>query len=110
METVSFSDFKKIELKVAHILAVEDIEGKDKLYKLQIDIGEEHPRILVAGLKPFYTKDELNGKQIIVVANLEPKPLAGILSHGMLLASGPKEGPVSLLTLDKEMPAGSKVE
>ncbi len=109
-ETVSFSDFKKIELRVAHVLSVEEIAGKDKLYKLTIDIGEKKPRTLVAGLKPFYSKEQLQGKQIVVVANLEPKPLAGIVSHGMLLASGPKEGPIALVTLDKKCPPGSLVE
>lgn len=110
MENLSFSDFKKTDLRVAHVLAVEDILGKDKLYHLTIDVGEEKPRSLVAGIKPFYSKEELVGKQIIIVANLEPKPLGGVVSHGMLLAVGPKEGPVSLLTLDKKMPPGSPVE
>ena len=110
MENISFSEFKKTDLRVATVLAVDDIAGKDKLYKLTIDAGEEQTRILVAGLKPFYSKDELAGKQIVIVANLEPKPLGGVVSHGMLLAVGPKEGPVSLLMLDKKMPAGSMVD
>ena len=109
-EPISYPDFKKTELRVAVVLSVEDLAGKDKLYKLTIDAGEEKPRTLVAGLKPFYSKEEFVGKQIVIVANLEPKPLGGVVSHGMLLAAGPKEGPVSLVTLDKKVEPGSLVE
>jgi len=106
---VSFSDWEKIELKTAKILGVEDIEGKDKLYKLKISLGEEE-RTLVAGIKPFYEKEELEGKTIIVVANLEPAKIAGIESQGMLLAVEDKDGKYSLLTTDREVEAGKKAE
>ncbi|MBN1940865.1 MAG: methionine--tRNA ligase [Candidatus Diapherotrites archaeon] len=105
---VSFNDWSKIELKIATIKEIEDIPGKDKLYKLSIDIGEPEHRTLVAGLKGFYSKDDLQGKQIVVVANLDPKPLAGILSQGMLLAADEDSRPV-LLNLDKEVTPGTKV-
>jgi len=107
MENISFNDFSKLDLRSAKIITVENIEGKDKLYKLTIDLGSEK-RTLVAGLKEFYSKDELLGKTIIVLANLEPKKLAGIESQGMLLAAESGEK-VALLTLDKELPAGSEV-
>ncbi len=106
-EFVSFADFMKLDLRSAKILEVEEIEGKDKLFKLTIDLGEEK-RTLVAGLKEFYSAEEMLGKTIIVIANLEPKKLAGIKSQGMLLAA--EEGDkVSLLILDKDLPAGSKI-
>ena len=107
---VSFSDFEKIELKAGTVVKVEDLEGKDKLYKIEVDLGEEKARTLVAGLKEFYSKEELNGKQIVVVANLDPKPLAGIVSEGMLLAVQNKQGGYSVVTLDGEITPGARVE
>jgi len=106
-ETISFSDFLKLDLRTAKILEVEEVEGKDKLFKLTIDLGTEK-RTLIAGLKEFYSKEEMLGKTIIIVANLEPKKMAGILSQGMLLAAEHKDK-VSLLTLDKELPPGSQI-
>jgi methionyl-tRNA synthetase len=108
MENVTFDDFVKVDLRVAEIKACEDIPGADKLYKMTIDIGEE--RTIVAGIKAYYTKEELLGKKIAVVANLEPRKLRGILSHGMLLAaSNEDKSSVVLLALDRDIPNGSKV-
>lgn len=107
---VSFNEFKKIELKAAKILKVEDIAGKDKLYKFEVDIGEGKPRILVAGLKPFYLKEQLVGKQIVVASNLDPKPLAGIVSQGMLLAAPSKKGGYAILTIEEPVAPGALVE
>jgi methionyl-tRNA synthetase len=108
MDNITFDDFIKIDLRVAEIKACEDIDGADKLYKLTIDMGEE--RLIVAGIKQYYTKEELTGKKIAVVANLEPRKLRGIMSHGMLLAaSNEDKSSVVLLTLDKAIPNGSKI-
>jgi methionyl-tRNA synthetase len=108
MDNITFDDFLKVELRVAEIKACEDVEGADKLYRLTIDIGEE--RTIVAGVKLYYTKEELVGKKIAVVANLEPRKLRGILSHGMLLAaSNEDKSSVVLLTLDKDIPNGSRI-
>lgn len=106
---ISYGEFKKIELKTAKILAVEDIAGKDKLYKLQIDLGSEK-RQLVAGIKQYYSKDELIGKTIIVVANLEPAKIAGVESNGMLLATKTIEGKYSILTVEGNVAAGTLIE
>jgi methionyl-tRNA synthetase len=108
MDNITFDQFKATDLRVAQIKTAEDIEGADKLYKLTIDIGEE--RTIVAGVKKFYTKEELIGKKIIVVANLEPRTLLGITSHGMLLAASTEDkSSLTLVTVDKEIPNGSKV-
>ena len=107
---VSFSEFQKIDLRIAKIISIEDIAGKDKLYKLTIEIGEEKPRTLVAGLKPYYTKEQLKGKQIVVVANLDPKPLAGLVSQGMLLAVKNKKEKFSLVTIEEDAKPGEKIE
>lgn len=106
-DTISYEDFMKLDLRTAKIIEVNDIEGKDKLFKLTIELGKEK-RTLLAGLKEFYSKEEMLGKTIIIIANLEPKKMAGILSEGMLLAAEQGEK-VALLTLDKEMPSGSEI-
>ncbi len=113
-EKISFADFQKLDLRVAKILNVEDIEGADKLYKLTIDLGKElGERIIVAGIKDFYNKEELKNKKIIVVANLEPKKLRGTESNGMLLAvvkeKNGKEENVVLLEPEKDIEIGNKV-
>ena len=76
-ETIEFSDFEKLDLRVAEILEAEDISGADKLYKLRIDLGTEE-RTICAGIKKQYSKDELIGKKIVIVANLAPRKLKGI--------------------------------
>ncbi len=106
---VSFDEFKRIELKVAKILEVEDIPGKDKLYKIKIDLGNEQ-RTIVAGIKPFYSKEELIGKNVIVVANLEPAVIAGVKSEAMLLAAKNKAGQYSLVTIEGDVEPGTEVE
>ena len=106
---VSFSEFKQIELKAAKIVEAEDIPGKDKLYKLKIDLGSEQ-RTIVAGLKAFYSAGQLKGKTIVVVSNLEPATIAGIKSEAMLLAAQNIEGKYSLVSVDGEVKPGTKVE
>ncbi len=106
---VSFSDWNKLDLRVAEILEIENIEGADKLYKLKIDLGTE-TRILVAGLKKHYTKQELEGKRVIVFTNLKPKTLKNINSQGMILAAvNDDHSEVKLLQPDGVIPLGSKV-
>ena len=99
---VSFEDFKKIELKVARILEAEEVENSEKLLKLKIDIGEE--RQLLAGIKKFYRPEELVGREIVVVANLEPKKLMGLESQGMLLAASVDGKPVLLKPESEVLP------
>jgi len=108
MENVTFDHFKAMDLRVAQIKSCEDIEGADKIYKITIDMGEE--RIVVAGIKQFYTKEELIGKKVVAVANMEPKTLRGVTSHGMLLAASTEDkSSLTLITVDKDIPNGSKV-
>jgi methionyl-tRNA synthetase len=104
---VKFEQFKEIELKVAKVLEAERVDGSDKLLKLKIDLGEENPRQLVAGIGKVYSPEEVVGREIIVVANLEPRLLMGLESQGMLLAAN-DGGPV-LLRPDREVPPGSAI-
>ncbi len=105
---ISIDEFLKVDLRVARILEAQEIEKSRKLIKLKIDIGEEHPRTLVAGLKEHFTADELVGRYIIVVANLKPAKLMGIESNGMLLAARDGEK-LALLTVDREIKPGAKI-
>lgn len=101
--SIPFDDFKKVELKVATILSAERVEGSEKLLKLQVDAGE--PRQVIAGIGTKYAPENLVGRQIVIVANLEPRMLMGLESQGMLLAA---EGPV-LLKPDFDVPSGSSI-
>jgi methionine--tRNA ligase beta chain len=106
---ISINEFSAIDLRVGRIIEVDDIETARKpMYKLKVDLGELGARIIVAGIKAFYTKEQLLGKSIIVVANLEPKSVAGIMSEGMLLAAGDEQS-ISIIQPDKEAKPGSKI-
>ncbi|MCR4323930.1 MAG: methionine--tRNA ligase subunit beta, partial [Nanoarchaeota archaeon] len=106
---IDFGDFAKLDLRVAEIQNIENIEGADKLYKLEISIGDEI-RTICAGIKEFYSHDDLKGKKIIVLTNLKPRKLKGIESQGMLLAASSKDHKkVSLLVPDADMDVGSVV-
>ncbi len=106
---ISFSDWEKLDLRVAKILEVEDHPRADKLYLLQVDLGSEK-RQLVAGLKPYYSKEDLKGKLCVVFTNLEPAVIRGEKSEGMLLAAqNPQENEVILIAPEREIESGSKV-
>jgi methionyl-tRNA synthetase len=104
---ITIDDFKKIDLRVAKITEAERIEGTDKLLKLKVTLGVEE-RQLVAGIAQDYPPEELRGKQIIVVTNLEPVTIRGVQSQGMLLAAM-SQGRVILATMDAETEPGSKI-
>lgn len=108
METVSFSDFQKLDLRVGEIKSVEEIPGLDKILKLRVDLGELGERNLLAGLREFFTPEELVGLQIVVVANLERKEIRGEISEGMLLAADDDDRPVLVRPCEKVEP-GTKV-
>ena len=105
---ITLEDFKKLELRVGKIFSVEEIEGAEKLYKLKVSLGTEE-RQLVAGIKKFYSPEDLEGKQIIVVSNLEPAKLRGVESQGMLLAALEEDGSITLVTTDRPVKEGSKI-
>jgi len=104
---ITIQDFQKIELKVATILAAERVPKSNKLLKLQVDLGSEQ-RQIVAGIGKTYEPDQLLGRTVIVVANLQPAKLMGIESQGMVLAAGGQEV-LGLLTLLEEVPQGTSV-
>jgi len=104
---IRFEDFQKIDLRVGKVLEAEKVEGSEKLLKLIVDLGSEK-RQLVAGIAKYYKPEDLIEKEIVVVANLEPKNLMGIESQGMLLAADVNGEPVILIP-EKEVPPGTKI-
>ena len=104
---IGIEDLAKLELRIGKIVHVENHPDASKLYVLQIDMGESQTQ-LVAGLKGYYSPEELEGKLIVVVVNLEPKTLRGVTSYGMLLAAQ-SEDKVVILTPEKDIPPGSLI-
>lgn len=108
-ERIAFDVFASVDLRVARIIDVEDHESARKpMYKLRLDLGELGTRNIVAGIKAHYSKDELIGKSIVVVANLQARKIAGLLSDGMLLAAEDGED-IALIVPDRDFAPGSKI-
>ncbi|MFZ5517918.1 MAG: methionine--tRNA ligase [Candidatus Zhuqueibacterota bacterium] len=108
-DKIPYEDFQKVQLRIAKILHAEKVEKTEKLMKMQIDLGTEQ-RQIVAGIALKYAPDDLIGKQVVVVANLEPATIRGIESNGMLLAASNEDGEMALLIPDKEITNGSKIK
>ena len=106
IEEITIDEFKRVKLKVAKIIAAENVKKSDKLLKLQIDLGGEQ-RQLVAGIAKSYKPEELIGKKILIVANLKAAKLFGIESQGMILAvDTPEEGKVMIIEIDEAIELG----
>lgn len=89
---IEYSDFSKLDIRVATIVIIEEIEGADRLWKLTLDVGDLEQgglgqRVVVAGIKEWYSLNDLRGKQVIYLANLAPRKIRGILSQGMIVAA-----------------------
>ena len=105
---ISYEDFTKLDLRVAKIDSVEPIPGKSKIVKGIVNLGDEK-RVVIIGGAEFYQPDDLVGKTVIIVANLEPKKLAGIESNAMLLAADVNDKPY-WLTVIEEVPLGTRIK
>ena len=101
--------FSKLDLRVAKVLDVKDVPDADTLYLLHLDLGKLGKRVIVAGMKPHYSKEEMKGKKIIIVSNLKPAKIRGVTSNGMLLAAEDGKGTCSLLDPGDSNP-GSEVK
>jgi methionyl-tRNA synthetase len=106
---LDFETFMEVELKVGKITNVDDHENADKLFVVKIDDGTENGRTICAGLKEYYTAEQMVGKSVVFVANLKPRKLRGVMSEGMMLAADDGDGGVSLVTIDGEISPGSQV-
>jgi methionyl-tRNA synthetase len=107
-EEVALDEFSRIDLRVATVLSAEPIARAKKLLKLEVDLGEPEPRTLVAGIAGAYSPNGLVGRQVIVVANLKPAKLMGVLSRGMLLAASTDNETV-VLAPERKMPPGTPI-
>ena len=107
-EKISFEQFKKVDLRVATVIEAEKVEKADKLLKMKINLGAEQ-RTIIAGIALNYKPEEIVGKQVVVVANLEPAKIRGIESNGMLLAAVVDDNQLTLIVPKTEMPDGTKI-
>lgn len=112
---ITYDYFAKLELRVATIITAKRVTGSEKLLKLQVNLGSQsseetrEERQIIAGIGKNYQPEDLLGRQIIIIVNLEPRSLLGLESQGMLLAADTPHGPV-IITLDQEVAAGAKIK
>ena len=105
---IEFDDFMKVQLKVGEIVEADKHPNADRLLALKVEVGEDRPRSIVAGIAAKYEPADLVGKKIVIVANLKPRKLRGVMSEGMLLAATGSELE-GLITTDPDVNAGSTV-
>jgi len=108
MDYVSYDDFSKLDLRVAKIISTEKIPDKTRIIKGIISLGDEERDVIIGGAQ-FYEPEDLVGQTVIVVANLEPKKMAGVESNAMLLAADIDDKPF-WLTVDQNVPEGTKIK
>jgi methionyl-tRNA synthetase len=111
---MTIDDFKKCELRVGRVLAALRVEGSEKLLRLQIDLGESDetgpkPRQILSGIGKAYSPEEMVGKQVVIIANLDPRMMMGLESQGMLLAASGEDGKPVILTIEKDITPGTQV-
>lgn len=107
MESISFDDFQKIEIKIGKILSAEKVEKSDKLLKLEVDFGDEK-RQVISGIAKDYSTEELIDQEFTFITNLEPRNIMGLESQGMILAAD-VDGAAVLLSPTKEVDPGTKI-
>ena len=107
-DEISFDDFTKMQFQVGEIIKCEEVPKSKKLLCSQVRIGSQTKQI-VSGIKKYYSAEEMVGKKVMVLVNLKPAKLAGVLSEGMLLCAEDAEGNLSLMTPEKDMPAGAEI-
>ncbi len=107
--TISYDDFIKLDIRVAKIIATEPIKGKSRIIKGRIDLGNDDQRDVIIGGAQYYQPEDIVGKIVIVIANLEPKKMAGIESNAMLLAADVDDKPF-WLTVNEDVPLGSSIK
>ena len=107
-EEITFDDFEKMQFQVGEIIACEEVKKSKKLLCSQVKIGSQVKQI-VSGIKKYYSAEEMVGKKVMVLVNLKPAKLAGVLSEGMLLCAEDENGELSLMVPEKKMPAGAEI-
>lgn len=113
---MTIDEFAKVELRVAKVQTAERVEGSDKLLRLMLDAGDKNEagevvsRQVLAGIGKAYTPEEMVGRQIAIVANLDPRDLMGFTSQGMILAATDKDGRPALVSFQSEIEPGTKLK
>jgi tRNA-binding protein len=105
---ITYDDFAKLDIRIAKIASTEKIPGKSRIIKGVIDLGEEKREVIIGGAE-FYQPEELVGKTVVVIANLEPRKIAGFESNAMLLAADVNDKPF-WLTVSEDVPLGTKIK
>lgn len=108
METITFDDFKKLDIRIGTIRSAERVEDTDKLLRLEVEFADDDIRQIVSGIAEYYTPEDIIGKQCPFVYNLEPRTIRGVESNGMILGIGGEVGFVAL-SPDREVPEGSRL-
>jgi len=108
MPNITYDDFAKLDLRTAKIVSVEKIPGKSRIIKGVIDLGDEKREVVIGGAE-YYQPEELIGKTVVVIANLEPRKIAGFGSNAMLLAADVNDKPF-WLTVQEDVPLGTKIK
>jgi len=109
-ERIAIEDFVKVDLRVGQVLSAEPVKGADKLLHLKVNIGEVEPRTIVAGIAEAYTSQELIGRKVVIVANLQPRKLRGIESNGMIVAASIEGGKPVLAGFLEDVPIGARLK
>lgn len=109
-EQITIDDFAKVDLRVGEVKSAEAVKGADKLLHLQVDIGEAEPRTIVAGIALSYRPEQLIGRKVVIIANLQPRKLRGITSEGMIVAASVEGGPAVLAGFLEDIPNGARLK
>jgi len=104
---VTIDEFKNVSLRVGKVISAERVEGSEKLLKLQVDLGEM--RQVLSGIAKAYAPEALIGKEVVIVANLDPRKMMGMESQGMLLAAHGEDGVPVILTVEREVSPGASI-
>jgi len=108
MTNITYDDFAKLDLRIAKIISTEKIPGKSRIIKGIIDLGEERREVIIGGAE-YYQPEELIGRTVVVITNLEPRKIAGFESNAMILAADVNDKPF-WLTVKEEVPLGTKIK
>ena len=109
-EAITIDDFVKVDLRVGIVKSAQPVKGADKLLHLFVDIGEPEPRSIVAGIAKAYQPDQLVGRKVVIVANLQPRKLRGIESRGMIVAASLEGGSPVLAGFLEDVPVGARLK
>ena len=107
--TIDIDTFGQVDMRVGTVLVAEPVPRADRLVRLEIDLGEPVPRQILAGIAAYYPVEELIGRRVIVVANLQPRTLRGLESNGMLLAASGEDDRPALVTVTEDVPNGARL-